>query len=158
MKKRKCENPACGRLFEPSPKNKNQKYCSKKQCQRARKAKWQREKMASDEDYRKNQIDAQKRWAAKKKGYWKEYRASNPEYEKRNREKQKERDRSKRTKRDSKSDASIGGDLAKMDASESENVVVTGTYKLVPIHGDRLAKMDAIMVEIITITGGCAQT
>ncbi len=41
--------------------------CSKKQCQRARKAKWQREKMASDEDYRKKQADSQARWAANRR-------------------------------------------------------------------------------------------
>jgi hypothetical protein len=114
--------------------------------------------MASDEDYRKNQADSQTRWAAKKEGYWKRYRASHPEYENRNREKQKERDRSKRPRGGSKSDASISGGLAKMDAPDPENAIITGTYRLVPVQGDTLAKMDAITVEIRTISGGCAQT
>lgn len=92
MERRKCANPACRRLFEPNPRNGNQTYCSRKQCQMARKAKWQREKRAGDEDYRKNQADSQARWTARNEGYWKRYRASNPEYENRNREKQKEQE------------------------------------------------------------------
>ena len=158
MKKRKCANPACRRLFEPNPKNRNQRYCSRKECQKARKAKWQREKMASDEEYRKNQADSQARWAAKKEGYWKRYRASHPEYEDRNREKQKERDRTRRSRDGPKSDASISGDLAKMDALNPENEIITGTYRLIPVQGDTLAKMDAITVELRTISGGRVQT
>lgn len=158
MKRRKCANPACRCLFEPKARNRDQRYCSKKQCQKARKAKWQRDKRAGDEDYRKNQADSQARWAAKNQGYWKRYRASNPEYEKRNRQKQKERDRTKRRTGVTKPDASTLGGLAKMDALDSKNNVLTGTYRLVPVLGDTLAKMDAITVEIRTISASCMQT
>lgn len=150
MNRRKCANPACRRMFAANPRNSSHSYCSRKICQRARKAKWQRKKRAGDHDYLKNQADAQARWAANNPGYWKRYRAAHPEYENRNREKQKQRDGRNR----SKTEASILGDLAKMDASSADSNIKTGTYRLIPIHGDVLAKMDAITIEIRTISSG----
>ncbi len=154
MDRRKCANPACRDLFVPNRRNRNHRYCSRKQCQRMRKAKWQRQKRAGDHDYRKNQADAQARWTADNPGYWKRYRAANPEYEKRNRQKQKERDRCKRSTGGLKPAAALCGNLAKMDASSSDSIIKTGTYRLIPVHGDTLAKMDAITIEITAISVG----
>jgi len=42
----------CGALFEPSPRHKNQMFCMKPECRRARKAAWQRHKMKTDPDRR----------------------------------------------------------------------------------------------------------
>jgi hypothetical protein len=42
----------CRCLFVPNPRAKPQRFCANKACQRARKAQWQREKMAADPDYR----------------------------------------------------------------------------------------------------------
>jgi len=53
MEKPSCFN--CADAFIPSPRQKNQKYCGKPECQRARKTAWQRYKMAIDPDYRLNQ-------------------------------------------------------------------------------------------------------
>jgi len=41
----------CGRPFAPGPRVKNQRYCGEKNCQRARKRKWQKEKLGNDPDY-----------------------------------------------------------------------------------------------------------
>jgi hypothetical protein len=38
----------CSCLFFPDPRVKNQRYCSSKECQRARKRLWQKEKLAHD--------------------------------------------------------------------------------------------------------------
>ena len=38
----------CGDLFDPSPRHKNQTVCKKPECQRAKKAEWQRHKMKTD--------------------------------------------------------------------------------------------------------------
>jgi hypothetical protein len=38
--------------------------------------------------------------------------------------------------------------IAKMDASRGESAIVPGTYQLIPLGADRIAKMDAINVEI----------
>ena len=45
----------CGDLFAPSPRHKNQIACKKPQCQRAKKADWQRHKMKIDPVYRASQ-------------------------------------------------------------------------------------------------------
>jgi hypothetical protein len=38
--------------------------------------------------------------------------------------------------------------IAKMDASRGESTIVPGTYQLIPLGLERVAKMDAINVEI----------
>lgn len=38
----------CGDLFDASPRHKNQIACKKPECQRAKKADWQRRKMRTD--------------------------------------------------------------------------------------------------------------
>jgi len=48
----------CGKSIKPNPRVKNQRYCSEKACQRARRASWQRQKMANDPDYRRIRKDA----------------------------------------------------------------------------------------------------
>ncbi len=53
----------CGELFPSSPRHKNQRFCGKPECQRARKAAWQRHKIQTDPDYRFNQKLSQKQWA-----------------------------------------------------------------------------------------------
>ena len=70
----------CGRLFNPNPRVKNQRYCSEKECQRAWKRLWQRRKLATDPDYKANQADSQKTWREKHPDYWREYRERNPDY------------------------------------------------------------------------------
>lgn len=45
----------CEKLFSGSPRHKNQMYCNKPGCQKARKAAWQRKKMRTDPDCRLNQ-------------------------------------------------------------------------------------------------------
>ena len=60
MKQIRCAH--CGRLFDPNPRVKNQRYCSEKECQRVRKKLWQRHKLATDPDYKDNQKDSQKTW------------------------------------------------------------------------------------------------
>jgi hypothetical protein len=44
----------------PHPAVLNQQYCGSADCQKARKRKWQKEKLARDPDYRENQAAAQK--------------------------------------------------------------------------------------------------
>ncbi|MCJ7684222.1 MAG: hypothetical protein MUO68_08000 [Desulfobacteraceae bacterium] len=50
----------CGDLFDPSPRHKNQIACKKPQCQRAKKAGWQRHKMKIDLVYNASQKISQK--------------------------------------------------------------------------------------------------
>ncbi|KPA15113.1 hypothetical protein MHK_004685 [Candidatus Magnetomorum sp. HK-1] len=152
MEKKICLNKNCRRLFVASPKHPNQKYCSRKKCQNARKAKWQRKKLGIDEDYRKNQSQSYEKWISNKPDYWKKYRNRNPDYTKRNREKQKERDLLKRKKVTQAANTSTLQSLAKMDALTSKKQIIPGVYKLIPVNEDNLANMDALTVKINVIS------
>ena len=129
----------CRQAFVPNPRIKHQEYCGRQVCQNARKAKWQRQKMALDSDYQLNQKDAQHQWQEKNADYWDKYRQSHPEYCERNRQLQKLRDAKRRAQR-----------LAKMDALSRFKPVNPGTYYLVPLGPD-LAKMDALTQRITII-------
>jgi hypothetical protein len=126
----RCANPQCRRLFDPNPRVKNHRYCDKKDCQRARKRRWQRQKMKDDPDYRDDHRDGQQSWIEKNRDYWRQYRALHPDYVKRNRLLQRERDRKRQN-------------LAKMDELEQISLVKPGSYYLIPAKGD-LAKMDTL--------------
>ena len=147
MKKKRCKH--CGCLFVQSSRHPNQKYCTKEKCQKARKAKWQRDKLANDGAYRQNQKDCRDQWLQNNPDYWKNYRNKNPAYAKRNREMQRERNRTKRSRN---STESILSPIANMDASDDENNKISGRYQLIPCKGQKVANMDVIIVEIRDIT------
>ena len=136
----------CKRGFMPRPAVRNHQYCGEAKCQRARKRKWQREKVAKDSAYRGNQAAAQREWCSRNRDYWKEYRRKNPAYAERNRDKQRERNRRKRS----------GPEIAKMDASGQENIISPGRYRLVPLGNGVIAKMDELIVEIGVVSRGCS--
>jgi hypothetical protein len=126
--------PHCGRKFLPHPAVLNQEYCSNADCQKARKRKWQKEKLKSDPDYRENQAAAQKAWCKRNRDYWKEYRKRNHDYREKNRLRQRERNRQRRM-------------IAKMDEHHAKTLLPSGRYRLVPLYG-KIAKMDALIVEL----------
>ena len=140
MRKRRCAH--CGCRFAPDPRVKNQRYCGKIECQRARKSLWQRQKLAKDPDYQADKLDAQRAWRSRNPLYWKRWRRRHPEYVERNRMLQK--DRRRRYK----------NSVAKMDALRLLSGVKTGSYYLVPESGQQIAKMDvsAQKVRLILMT------
>jgi len=125
----------CRRRFAPNPRVKSQRFCSNTPCQRARKAQWQRDKMATDPDYQANQRDARQTWQRQHPDYWRHYRRRRPDYRERNRRLQTHRDQQRRAK-----------PLAKMDASGAVTVVNPGIYHLIPATDEGLAKMDALSI------------
>lgn len=138
----------CSRSFFRSPRHKNQSYCKRKECQRAKKADWQRQKMRTDPEYKANQRLSNLKWREANPGYWKEYRKRNPDKAERNRLLQRVRNRQKSNKV-----PSCNGDIAKMDASnsvKSKEFKAIGQYWLVPV----IAKMDALKVNIVRISEG----
>lgn len=139
-------------------RNPGQAYCSAPECQRERKNKWRREKMNADSDYKNNQQMANKRWHIKNPDYWRNYRASHPDYVQSNQEAQRARDRTtdNNIAYHSMDDVAAGGNtshLAKSDALPSETHINSGSYWLVAID-DGLAKSDALPVKITLITEG----
>jgi len=138
----------CKKIFTPSPAVRNQQYCSNPECQKMRKRKWQKEKLATDSDYREHQAKAQKEWCSKNKDYWKGYRKRNPAYTKRNRKKQRQRNLLRALK------PGIAK-IAKMDEQKAEKAIAPGRYLLKPVCNQKIAKMDVLIVEIGVISRGC---
>jgi len=135
----------CKRRFIPHPAVQDQRYCSDAECQKARKRRWQKEKLARDSDYRANQASAQEQWRSRNGDYWKKYRKKNPAYTERNRMAQRERNRRRR----------LGTEIAKMDELKGKPLVVSGRYRLIPFCNPGIAKMDELIVEIGVISEGC---
>jgi hypothetical protein len=131
----------CGDLFPSSPRHKNQIACRRPECQRAKKAEWQRHKMKTDPVYRESQRISQKEWARANPGYWKKYRKNNPEKDQRNRVLQTIRNKKARS---IESDRLL---IAKMDASKGDNFQPLGQFWLIPV----IAKMDALKVNLVKI-------
>ncbi len=52
----------CGELFQLSPRHKNQTCCKKSECQKAKKAERQRNKMQNDPVYKENQKISNQKW------------------------------------------------------------------------------------------------
>jgi len=145
MERRSCAH--CRRSFLPSPRLKDrQEYCSRKECQRARKRRWNRQKLVQDEAYRENQAEAARGWRRRNPGYWREYRNRNPHYTEKNRQGQKTRNQRRRaTDR-----VDIAG-IANMDSILPTKGVLSGLYRLVPVQRELIANMDAIIVEIRSV-------
>ena len=130
-----------------------QQYCGEAACQRARKATWQREKLAIDPAYSARQKESHKQWCRDKPlhQYQRDYRERNPDYEVRNREMQRERNRKRREQATIRDSAEK---IVKMDAS-SVTTIPAGTYELRPFIMDaskKVVKMDAWLVQLKTVS------
>lgn len=138
----------CFAFFPPSPKHKNQSYCMKPECRRAKKAAWKRTKMKSDPQFKEDQRLSYQKCARNNPDYWREYRRNNPKKAERNRMLQSVRNRRRRNKprMDSFSDDFL---IAKVDASNALNCNTVGCFWLVPV----IAKVDALKVNIYKIPG-----
>ena len=129
----------CGEYFSPSPRHRNQRFCRRSGCQRARKAEWQRNKMRTDPEYKANQSQSHQEWLRANPSYWKDYRKRKPEKAERNRLLQAIRNR-RRGRFDEAHARENPPLIAKMDASKSEDFRPIGQFWLVPV----IAKMDFI--------------
>jgi hypothetical protein len=136
----------CGDFFLKSPRHKQQSYCIKPACRRARKAAWKRKKMREDPECRLNQKASNKQWAKANPGYWKRYRKRNPDKAERNRILQtlRNRRRSRQGSMDPREDPSL---IAKVDTSIPKRIKVFGEFYMVPV----IAKVDALKVYIYEI-------
>lgn len=116
----------CHRWVPANPRIKDQQYCGRKKCQRARKAEWQRNKLKVDTQYKANQDEAKAKWRRQNPAYSKQYRDANPAYCDRNRELQKKRDQKRQNKTSGLPLPVIGP--AHMDAVAVENILNTVGY------------------------------
>jgi hypothetical protein len=106
--------------------------------------------MKNDDDYKKNQGEAQTTWLKNNADYWQNYRKNHPGYVERNRKLQKKRNEKfrKRLKVHEKTTDMV----AKMDALIKKNNLISGYYMLYPVALGKVAKMDEIIVRIDVIT------
>jgi hypothetical protein len=123
----------CRWLVLPNPRVKTQRFCSSTVCQRARKAQWQRDQLATDPDSRANQRACQHHWQHQHPQYWRQYRHQHADYRARHRLLQQHRDRTRRLR-----------PLAKMDVFAPVTSIQPGMYHLSPAVGPHLAKMDVL--------------
>lgn len=137
----------CCNLFLPSPRHKNQSYCMKPECRRAKKAAWKRTKMRTDAKFHQDQRLSNQKWAQDNRDYWSRYRKRNPDKANRNRILQRIRNK-RRAKNRSKSAGQDPALIAKVDASRYRNYNMIGQFWLVPI----IAKVDALKVNIVEVT------
>lgn len=135
----------CGDEFNPNPKVKNQEYCSKQGCQRARRARWQREKMKGDPDYQEDKRRNEREWHKKHPGYYKEWRAGHPEYVERNRSLQQIRN----TKLCKDKVIKMIAKLYLLDGRFYSRM--GSTFKLIPQDNRLIAKLDSLTVKLIPV-------
>lgn len=131
---RECRH--CGCFFDPNPRVKSQRYCRKDACQRARKSAWQKNKLATDTDYKDNQRACQKQWHALHPEYYRKYREEHPLYCRNNRFFQ--------TLRNSKARV-----IAKMDAFKPAPAKEPGFFYVLPL----IATMDELKPAPLKIPG-----
>ncbi len=136
----------CSTFFVP--RNKCQMFCSKPACQRVRKNLWQKQKLATDPEYKKGQRLAQNKWLQNNPDYWGNYRLRNPEKVYRNRSLQKIRNMKRRGDQVASNTSKTIG-IAKMDARKLRVFKLSGQYWLVPA----VAKMDAVKIFITSVPG-----
>jgi len=132
---------ACGAAFIPLLHVPNQRYCSAKACQRARRRDWQRQRLRTDSDYRDNQARAQADWRARHPDYWRQYRATHPAYQERNRIMQRERN-ARRTYQP----------FANMNTLQPFQPLTSGFYILRDAVEAGIAKMNAWTVHIAVLS------
>lgn len=128
--------PCCCTFF--TPRNKLQTYCSKPVCQKARKALWQKLKLATDPEYKKDQQLSQQKWLSDNPDYYKNYLRRNP--------KKADKNRALQRIRNHKAPLSKTIGIAKMDARKSNSQNLLGYFWLVPT----IAKMDPVKIFITT--------
>jgi hypothetical protein len=128
----------CKKRFKAHPAVRDQGYCSDPGCQKSRKRKWQKAKLANDSDYRANQAEAQRQWRHRNRDYWRQYREKHTRYTEANRTSQRERNRRRR----------FGSGIAKMDELSGKSIIRSGRYRLIPVCNPEIAKMDELIVEI----------
>jgi len=91
-----CRN--CGLEKEANYRLKEQRYCNHKACQRARKRDHHKQRMAKDEQYRRDHLQSIADWRANTPAaeYQRTYRERHPDYVQKNREQQRWRNQKRR--------------------------------------------------------------
>jgi hypothetical protein len=139
-----CKNCEEEKPANPRLKGK-QTYCGDPECQRARKAAWQREKMAKDADYPANKKESNKKWRQDRPAhqYQRQYRQEHPNYVEANRQKQRLRNQKRTT-------PVAAEKIVKLDALTNQG---SNTYIITPYAKDasgKIVKLDTLLVQLVS--------
>ena len=88
----------CSKTLLRNPRLKKQKYCSGKECQQVRRLSWKKKQYTSNRSYRKKHLEVQQSWREQRPvhQYQSDYREDHPEYVRRNRELQQQRNKKRK--------------------------------------------------------------
>lgn len=141
----------CGKTLPRNPRlKKPQKYCSAQSCQQARKNAWGKKEYQTNKSHREKRLLSQKACYRNRPGhaYQADYRKKHPEYENRNREQQKLRNKRRKEK--------SGSMIVNTDAL-SLQAGIDGAYALMRISKEgKIVNTDALMVQLHTVPGSPA--
>ena len=141
----------CRQSFLPHPSVPNQQYCGKIECQRSRRRQKQKDRLANDQDYRENQLAAQKAWRERNPEYMPEYRKNSPKYVEKNRVQQRERNRVlRKSVNSSPSDESLM--IVKMDELHADPVMHSGKFRVVFQKDGMIVKMNELFAHLIPVS------
>lgn len=127
----------------------NQDYCNASECQRARKAAWQQDKLSHDPKYHAHQLEYMRHWRKKRPShqYQQQYRQDHPEYVKKNRELQIIRNQKRSVLLSFQK-------IVKMDTFNLSQIEKSNTYVMKPFKVDdsgKIVKMDALLAQITNL-------
>ena len=136
----------CGCTFPCNPRAKDQQYCNAKECRRASRSAWKKKKRATNKAYRQQCLNHQKRWREQRPAhqYQKEYRESHPDYVRRNRELQRERNKKGQKE-----------PVQKIVKRNTLSVHPSGgrTYALMQVKNGKIVKRNTLMVRMQVLSG-----
>ena len=137
----------CRGTFLCNPRVKGQKYCNDKECRRASRRAWKKKKRATNKSYRQQCLNHQKGWRERRPAheYQKQYRANHPDYVKRNRELQRERNKKR------KNDPAPM--IVKRDTLFTQPRVGE-TYALMQVKNGKIVKRNTFMVRMQVLSRG----
>lgn len=135
MKTRPCQ--CCGAEFEPCPQVPNQLFCSKPECQRDRRRRWQQQKLKTDPAYQENQSHAQRAWLDRHPDYWRSYRQKQHELN---------------SNQPQQQSTCVDFVPAKMDESSCIAPLPAGIYSIKPIQSRSFDLPETWLVEITLLS------
>jgi len=141
----------CGRTCRSNPRLKDQGYCSRKECQQARKREWEKKKYRTNKKYRETRLKSQKKWRENNNHskYQKEYRSKRPDYVAQCYKDQKERYHERReAERKALGKNNVNTDTLTLHPTSG------GLYKLIPMEVTKInVNTDAFIVKMQILSG-----
>ncbi len=126
----------------PSVYRPQQRVCGQSECQRRRRSEYQRQKLATDPEYRQVVRESQKQWWDEHPDYQRQHRPANPQRVENNRKRQRQRDQKRRLGR------LVRNNLA-LDLKDSASEVWLLGPKLGDLDRNNLASAQVLILPLL---------